>query len=160
MCVMMNEIQTIEVVRKDIPSLEGTKLKKNVLPSKWRTFFDHHLWSIFLSYFAKQSHILPTCGRRLKEQTLRGTTVSMQYLFIIVLSGSRTWGPQGCLMIEQYRACLRPLSHHHRVTFLTINLIKSNKIINIAVVIFDSKLQWADHIAHALKRSMKAPNAI
>ena len=31
---------------------------------------------------------------------------------------------------------------------------------NVLGVIFESKLQWADHIAHALKKSMKALNAI
>ena len=40
------------------------------------------------------------------------------------------------------------------------NTNKSNKSINILCVIFDSKFQWADHIAHAIKRSMKALNAI
>ena len=47
---------------------------------------------------------------------------------------------------------------------ITLNLygktIKSNKSINILGVIFDSKLQWAEHVAHALKKSMKALNAI
>ena len=39
-------------------------------------------------------------------------------------------------------------------------VIKSNKCINILGVIFDSKLQWADQVAHALKRSMNALNAV
>ena len=32
--------------------------------------------------------------------------------------------------------------------------------INVLGLIFDSKMQWSDHIAHAIKRSMTAPNAI
>ena len=36
----------------------------------------------------------------------------------------------------------------------------SNRTINVLGVIFESKLQWADHIAHAIKRSTKALNAI
>ena len=56
------------------------------------------------------------------------------------------------------------LFHRGDTTPITINLygklIKSNKMINVLGVIFDSKLQWNDHIAHALKRSMKALNAI
>ena len=39
-------------------------------------------------------------------------------------------------------------------------IIKSNKSINILGVIFDSKLQWSEHISHSIKRSMKALNAI
>ena len=38
--------------------------------------------------------------------------------------------------------------------------IKSNRTINVLGVIFDTKLQWPDHIAHAIKRSMKSLNAI
>ena len=39
-------------------------------------------------------------------------------------------------------------------------MIKSNKTINVLGVIFDSKLQWADHIAHAITKSFSALNAI
>ena len=56
------------------------------------------------------------------------------------------------------------LFHRGDSTPITLNLygkmIKSNKSINVLGVIFDSKLQWADHIAHALKKSFKALNAI
>ena len=38
--------------------------------------------------------------------------------------------------------------------------IKSNKVMNILGVIFDSKLQWTEHVAHAIKKSMKSLNAI
>ena len=38
--------------------------------------------------------------------------------------------------------------------------ITSNKSINILGLIFDSKLQWSDHIARTIKRSTKALNAI
>ena len=40
-----------------------------------------------------------------------------------------------------------------------INLT-SNRTINILGVTFDSKLNWADHISNAIKRSMKALNAM
>ena len=54
--------------------------------------------------------------------------------------------------------------HRGDSTPITLNLygkmIKSNKSMNVLGVIFDSKLQWADHIAHALKKSMKALIAI
>ena len=54
-----------------------------------------------------------------------------------------------------YRGDTAPIS-------ITLNnqIIKSNKSINILGVLFDSKLQWAEHIAHSIKRSMKALNAI
>ena len=39
-------------------------------------------------------------------------------------------------------------------------VIKSNKKINVLGVIFDSKLQWADHIAHAITKLLNALNAI
>ena len=49
-------------------------------------------------------------------------------------------------------------------TPISINLygktIISNKTMNVLGVIFDSKMQWSNHIAHAIKRSMKALNAI
>ena len=49
-------------------------------------------------------------------------------------------------------------------TPISINLnnkeIKSNNTINVLGVIFDSKLQWADHIAHAITKSYSALNAI
>ena len=38
--------------------------------------------------------------------------------------------------------------------------LTSNRTINILGVIFDSKLSWADHVSHAIKRSNKALNAI
>ena len=46
--------------------------------------------------------------------------------------------------------------------FIILNnqVIKSNKTINMLGVIFDSKLQWGDHIASAIKKSMSAINAI
>ena len=51
------------------------------------------------------------------------------------------------------------LFHRGDSTPITLNLygkmIKSNKSINVLGVIFDSKLQWADHIAHALKNRLK-----
>ena len=40
------------------------------------------------------------------------------------------------------------------------NEVTSKKSINILGVIFDSKLQWSDHIAHTIKNSMSALNAI
>ena len=40
------------------------------------------------------------------------------------------------------------------------NIIKSNNKINVLGVIFDSKMQWSDHIAHAIKRATGALNAI
>ena len=40
------------------------------------------------------------------------------------------------------------------------NILKSNKKINILGVIFDSKLQWSEHIAHAIKKATCALNAI
>ena len=43
---------------------------------------------------------------------------------------------------------------------LNNKVIKSNKIINVLGVIFDSKLQWADHIAQAITKSLSALNAI
>ena len=50
------------------------------------------------------------------------------------------------------------------MTTITLSLygknIRSNNTINILGVIFDSKMQWSDHISHAIKRSMKALNAI
>ena len=39
-------------------------------------------------------------------------------------------------------------------------IINSDKTMNVLGVIFDSKLQWVDHIKHALNRSTKALNAI
>ena len=38
--------------------------------------------------------------------------------------------------------------------------ISSNKTINVLGVIFDTKLQWSDHVSHVIKRSMTALNAI
>ena len=45
---------------------------------------------------------------------------------------------------------------------ITLNgqLIKSNKSINILGVLFDSKLQWSDHIALVIKKSFNSLNAI
>ena len=40
------------------------------------------------------------------------------------------------------------------------NVVTSKTTINVLGVIFDSKLQWADHILHTIKRSMNALNAI
>ena len=40
------------------------------------------------------------------------------------------------------------------------NDVTSKKSINILGVIFDPKLQWSDHIAHTIKRSISALNAI
>ena len=40
------------------------------------------------------------------------------------------------------------------------NIVKSNNKINILGVIFDSKMQWSDHIVHAIKRATCALNAI
>ena len=40
------------------------------------------------------------------------------------------------------------------------NDVTSKKSINILGVIFDAKLQWSDHIAHTIKRSISALNAI
>ena len=39
------------------------------------------------------------------------------------------------------------------------NEVASKKSINILGVIFDSKLQWSDRIAHTIKRSMNTLNA-
>ena len=54
-----------------------------------------------------------------------------------------------------YRGDTTPIS-------ITLNnqVIKSNKTINVLGVIFDSKLQWADHIAQAITKSFDALNAI
>ena len=56
------------------------------------------------------------------------------------------------------------LFHRGDTTPITISLegvnIISNRTINVLGVIFDSKLTWADHISHAIKRSNKALNAI
>ena len=56
------------------------------------------------------------------------------------------------------------LFHRGDSTPITLNLygkpIKSNKTIKVLGVIFDLKLQWIDHISHALKRSTKVLNAI
>ena len=56
------------------------------------------------------------------------------------------------------------LFHRGDTTPITIKLngknIKSNKSINVLGIIFDAKMQWSDHIAHAIKRSNKALNAI
>ena len=54
-----------------------------------------------------------------------------------------------------YRGDTTPISIN-----LNNQVIKSNKNINILGVIFDSKLQWADHIAQAITKSMNALNAI
>ena len=47
---------------------------------------------------------------------------------------------------------------------ITVNIngneVTSKKTINILGVIFDSKLQWSDQVAHSIKRSMNALNAI
>ena len=45
---------------------------------------------------------------------------------------------------------------------LTLNnqMIRSNKTIGMLGVISDSKLQWADHVSSAIKKSMSAINAI
>ena len=43
---------------------------------------------------------------------------------------------------------------------LNNKVIKSNNTINVLGVIFDSELQWADHIAHAITKSNSALNAI
>ena len=40
------------------------------------------------------------------------------------------------------------------------NEVVSKKSINLLGVIFDSKLQWSDHISQSIKRSMNALNAI
>ena len=49
-------------------------------------------------------------------------------------------------------------------TPISLNLygktIVSNKTMNVLGVIFDSKMQWSNHIAHAIKRSTKRLNAI
>ena len=49
-------------------------------------------------------------------------------------------------------------------TPITVSLngksIKSNKNINVLLVIFDSKLKWADHVAKAVKKANAALNAI
>ena len=58
-------------------------------------------------------------------------------------------------MMEVHRGDSTPITRN-----LYGKMIKSNKSMNVLGVIFDSKLQWADHIAHALKKSMKALNAI
>ena len=39
-------------------------------------------------------------------------------------------------------------------------MINSNRSINVLGVIFDSKLQWSDHIALTIKKSFSALNAI
>ena len=56
------------------------------------------------------------------------------------------------------------LFHRGDSTPITLNLydksIKSNRVINVLCVIFDAKLKWVDHVAHAIKRSTKALNAI
>ena len=47
---------------------------------------------------------------------------------------------------------------------ITVNIngneVISKKSINILCMIFDSKLQWSEHIAHSIKRSMNPLNAI
>ena len=43
---------------------------------------------------------------------------------------------------------------------LSGQVISSNKTINVLGVIFDSKLQWSDHIALTIKKSFNALNAI
>ena len=49
-------------------------------------------------------------------------------------------------------------------TPISLNLygktIVSNKTMNVLGVIFDSKMQWSNQVAHAIKRSTKALNAI
>ena len=56
------------------------------------------------------------------------------------------------------------LFHRGDTTPITLSLygkqICSNKTINVLGVIFDTKLQWSDHVSHAIKRSMTALNAI
>ena len=56
------------------------------------------------------------------------------------------------------------LFHRRDTTPIVLNLndviLTSNKTINVLGVIFDSKMQWADHVAHTIKRSTKALNAI
>ena len=41
-----------------------------------------------------------------------------------------------------------------------VHYVTSKKPINVLGVIFDSKLQWSDHISHSIKRLMNALNAI
>ena len=56
------------------------------------------------------------------------------------------------------------LFHRGDTTPISISIngvnLTSNKTIKILVVIFDSKLTWADHISHAIKCSITALNAI
>ena len=56
------------------------------------------------------------------------------------------------------------LFHRGDTRPITLNIngieITSKSTINILGVIFDAKLQWSDHISHAIKRSMNALNAI
>ena len=56
------------------------------------------------------------------------------------------------------------LFHRGDTTPISITLngatLISNRTKNILGVIFDLKLTWADHISHAVKRSIKALNAI
>ena len=56
------------------------------------------------------------------------------------------------------------LFHRGDTTPISLNIngttITSNTKINILGVIFDSKLQWSEHISHAIKRATGALNAI
>ena len=56
------------------------------------------------------------------------------------------------------------LFHKGDSTPISLNLygktIVSNKTINVLGVVFDSKMQWSNHVARAIKRSTKALNAI
>ena len=40
------------------------------------------------------------------------------------------------------------------------NLLFQKKLINVLGVIFDSKMQWSDHVAYASSKALKASNAI
>ena len=67
---------------------------------------------------------------------------------------------------ELYIPVLGPISLFHKrdTTPVLLNLngntVKSNNKINILGVIFDTKMQWSDHIAHAIKRATGALKAI
>ena len=65
------------------------------------------------------------------------------------VNGSKT---ELCLFHKSNTAPIKILINSNEVTL--------KKSINILEVIYDSKLQWSDHIAHTIKRSMNALNAI
>ena len=62
------------------------------------------------------------------------------------------------------RKCVHQMFHHKDTAPITIvlsgDVIKSSKTVNVLGVVFDQKLQWAEHISECIAKSKRALTAI